>query len=142
MTGLTIRTPAILGRTAFDQLFEQFFNDPVPMIKRSTEGYPLTDIYKDESGNAIIEMALAGFSKEDFLIEIKENTITISFHGKPGRAEDRPQRRIAKRSFSKKFIDFDNQHDLIKSTAAFENGLLKITIPPQEEALSKIIEIK
>ena len=142
MTGLTIRTPAILGRTAFDQLFEQFFNDPGPMLKRSTEGYPLTDIYKDESGNSIIEMALAGFSKEDFLIEIKENTITISFQGKPWQGEDRPQRRIAKRSFSKKFIDFDNQHDLTKSTASFENGLLKITIPSQSEEKPIIIDIK
>ena len=96
MTGITLRTPAILGRTAFDQIFDQFFNDPGPMIKRSTEGYPLTDIYKDESGNSIIEMALAGFSKEDLTVEIKENTITISFQGKPWSGEDRPQRRIAK----------------------------------------------
>ena len=142
MTGLTIRTPAILGRTAFDQLFDQFFNDPGPMIKRSTEGYPLTDIYKDESGNSIIEMALAGFAKDDILIEIKENTIAISFKGKPWRGEDRPQRRIAKRSFSKKFIDYNNQLNLLGSSATFENGLLQITIPPQEEAQSAIINIK
>ncbi len=142
MTGITLRTPAILGRTAFDQIFDQFFNDPGPMIKRSTEGYPLTDIYKDESGNSIIEMALAGFSKEDLVVEIKENTITISFQGKPWTGEDRPQRRIAKRSFSKKFIDYDNQLNLLDAAAKFENGLLKITIPPQEETLSKIIDIK
>jgi len=142
MTAITTRTPAILGRTAFDLIFDQFFSDPAPMIQRSTEGYPLTDIYKDESGNSIIEMALAGFSKEDLTVEIKENTIAISFQGKPWRGEDRPQRRIAKRSFSKKFIDYDNQLNLTAATATFENGLLQITIPPLEEVLSKIIEIE
>jgi len=142
MTGITLRTPAILGRSAFEQIFDQFFNDPTPMIKRSTEGYPLTDIYKDEEGNQIIEMALAGFSKEDLSIEIKENTIAISTVATAKR-EILPglTRRIAKRSFSKKFIDYDNNLDLEKSTASFENGLLKITIPSQNNAETITIKI-
>ena len=143
MTGLTLRTPSILGRSAFEQIFDQFFNDPGPMIKRSTDGYPLTDIYKDEDENQIIEMALAGFSKEDVLIEIKENTITITSVSKakrdsiPGLA-----RRIAKRSFSKTFVDYHNKLDLAKSTATFENGLLAITIPPVSEKAAITINIK
>ena len=31
MTNITLRAPAVLGRTAFDQLFEQFFQDPRPL---------------------------------------------------------------------------------------------------------------
>lgn len=142
MTGLTLRgtTPAILGRNAFDHLFDQFFNDPGPMIKRSTDGYPLTDIYKDDAGNQIIEMALAGFSKEDIQIESKENTISITFESMT-KGDSFANRRIARRSFSKKFVDYHNQLNFQNTTATFENGLLRITIPLREEVKSVIINI-
>ena len=138
MTTLALRTPALLGRSAFDQIFDQFFNDPVPMIKSSTNGYPLTDIYKDESNNQIIEMALAGFKKEELLIEAQENKINISADniGTDGGA---PERRIARRSFKKTFIDYHNQLDFDAATATFVDGLLRISIPPQK--VVKPIEI-
>ena len=142
MTGLTFRPPAVLGRTAFDLLFDQFFTDPGPMIKRSTDGYPLTDIYESDDGSQIIEMALAGFSKDDLSIEISENKITISYQGKPWGGEDSRPRRIAKRSFSKTFIDYQNQLDLLKAEASFENGLLKIVLPPRKEIKPITIDIK
>ena len=142
MTQLTFRTPALLGRTAIDHLFDQFFSNPQPMIKRSTDGYPLSDIYKDEANNQIIEMALAGFSKEDIKIEIKENTITISHEGKPWSGEDRPVRRIARRAFSKTFVDYNNILNLAGSKATFENGLLIIAIPPVAEKQAILINIQ
>jgi HSP20 family molecular chaperone IbpA len=143
MTAITLRTPAIMGRTMFDQIFDQIFEDPRPMIKQSTDGYPLTDIYKDESDNQVIEMALAGFSKKDVSIQIKENTIAITSVSK-ARRESIPglTRRIAKRSFSKTFVDYHNQLNFKEATANFENGLLKIVIPQREEVKAFQIEIK
>ncbi len=139
MTNLILRTPAVMGRTAFDQLFDNFFNDPRPMIKRSTEGYPLTDIYQDDDVNTIIEMALAGFSKEDIEIEIRDNTIIISSQATGDGAS---QRRIARRAFSRKFVDYDNNCNLAGSKATFENGLLKIVIPKIEQQQTITIEIQ
>ena len=143
MTAITLRTPAIMGRTMFDQIFDQFFDDPRSMIKQSTDGYPLTDIYKDEEDNQVIEMALAGFSKEDVNIQIKENTITIKSNAK---SKDQSKfglaRRIARRSFSKTFVDYHNQLNFRESIANFENGLLKITIPQREEVKPFEIKIK
>ena len=139
MTNITLRAPAVLGRTAFDQLFEQFFQDPRPLVKRTTDGYPLTDVYRDENDNQVIEMALAGFSKKDLEIKVKDNTITIehqsSTSGKSGR-------RIARRSFIKTFVDYNNTLDLAKSKANFENGLLIITIPQLEDKKALSIEIE
>ena len=142
MTQLTLRTPAVLGRTAWDQIFDQFFNDPRPMIKRSTDGYPLSDIYRDEDNNQVIEMALAGFTKEDIQIEVKLNVITISHQAEPWKGEDRPQRRIARRSFTKSFVDYNNSLDLAGSVATFENGLLKVIISLKEEAKPKTITVQ
>ena len=142
MTALTIRTPSLMGRNAFDQILEQFFKEPGSMAKQSTSGYPITDIYKDESENQIIEMALAGFSKEDVIIEVKENKISIKHQAEPWKGQSRPPRRIAKRSFDRSFVDYHNQFDLSKSTATFENGLLQIKIPPIEEKQTLVIDIK
>ena len=142
MTQLTLRAPAVLGRTAIDHLFDQFFSDPRPMIKRSTDGYPLTDLYKAEDDNQIIEMALAGFSKEDIKIEIKDNSITISHNAGAWKGEERPQRRIARRSFTKTFVDYNNTLNLAKSSAKFENGLLSIAIPKIAEQQTIVIDIK
>ena len=142
MTNITLRAPAVLGRTAFDQLFEQFFQDPRPLVKRTTDGYPLTDVYRDQDENQIIEMALAGFSKEDLEIEVKENKISISHQAEPWKGEDRPARRIARRSFSKTFVDYNNTLDLSKTQASFDNGLLVIKIPQIQEKKAIQIQIK
>ena len=73
--------PALLGNGAIDRLFEEFFQNPEPYVKQTTNGYPITDIYKEEDGSQVIEMALAGFSKEDILINTEANKITISAEG-------------------------------------------------------------
>ena len=142
MTTISLRAPAVLGRTAFDQLFEQFFQDPRPLVKRTTDGYPLTDVYRDGDDNQVIEMALAGFSKEDLEIQVKDNTITIG-HQSPVSGKDFSSgRRIARRSFTKTFVDYNNTLNLAKSKANFENGLLVITIPQLEDKKALSIEIK
>ena len=141
MTNITLRAPAVLGRTAFDQLFEQFFQDPRPLVKRTTDGYPLTDVYRDGDDNQVIEMALAGFNKDDLDIEVKENTISIR-HETETKPDERPPRRIARRSFTKTFVDYNNTLNLSKSEASFENGLLVIKIPQRSEKNAVQIKIK
>jgi HSP20 family molecular chaperone IbpA len=153
MTGLTIRTPSIMGRNVFDQIFDHFFSDHHTMIKRSTDGYPLTDIYKDSDDNQVIEMALAGFTKNDISITIQENKITIRHDGKVDdtvgsssnydvEVKTKPQRRIAKRAFSKTFVDYQNNCNLAESIATFENGLLRIIIPNNVADVPIKIDIK
>ena len=135
--------PALLGNSAIDRLFEEFFQNPEPYVKQTTNGYPLTDIYKEEDGSQVIEMALAGFSKEDILINTEANKITISADGsklKGQLAENR--RRIAKRAFKKSFVDYHNTLDFGNSNATFENGLLRIVIPLRDEVKPRQITIK
>ena len=42
MTNITLRAPAVLGRTAFDQLFEQFFPRP-PTFGQANNGWVSVD---------------------------------------------------------------------------------------------------
>ena len=133
--------PALLGNGAIDRLFEEFFQNPEPYVKQTTNGYPLTDIYKEEDGSQVIEMALAGFSKEDILINTEANKITISSKGS-GDQRLENTRRIAKRRFKKDFVDYHNTLDFGSSNATFENGLLRILIPLREEVKPRQITIK
>jgi len=105
--------PALLGNGAIDRLFENFFENPESYVKQTTNGYPLTDIYKNEDGSQVIEMALAGFNKDDLEIEVKENTISIR-HETEVKPDERPPRRIARRSFTKTFVDYNNTFNLSK----------------------------
>jgi len=132
--------PNLIGRTVWDDIFSSAFPEPEVLVRRSTEGYPLTDIYRDDNDNQIIELALAGFKQDDLSIEVKDGHITVSADKK----EDalRQGRRIAKRSFKKTFVDHSNKLDLQRSSATFEDGLLRIAVPPIEEAKSLFIEIK
>ena len=132
--------PAIMGRSVFDRIFDDFLHDPAPFVRNSTSGYPLTDIYQDEDGNQIIEMALAGFRKGDLIIETKENTVTISSERQSGDEDN--NRRIARRGFKKTFVDYGNKLDFEKASASFENGLLMVKIPQRAEKRSTLVDIK
>jgi HSP20 family molecular chaperone IbpA len=147
MTGLTLRAsvPALMGRNSLDQLFDAFFSNPMPQIEKTTQGYPLTDIYKDDDGNQIIEMALAGFAKEEISIQCAPNkTLIISSERMDGITPNQALsgRRIARRRFTKSFVDYYNQLDFGSSTATFENGLLRVKIPPIDAEEYAKIEIK
>lgn len=132
--------PNLIGRSVWDDIFSSAFPEPEVLVRRTTEGYPVTDIYRDEDDNQIIELALAGFKQEDLSIEVKDGHITVS----ADKTEDaaRKGRRIAKRSFKKTFVDHSNKLDLHKSDATFEDGLLRITVPPVAEAKPLFIDIK
>ena len=111
-------------------------------MNRTTQGYPVADIYQDE-GQTVLEFALAGFSKEDLSVEIKpeKNSITVSASNSLDEGT-RENRRVARRSFSKTYVNYDNNLDLLSSTADFKNGLLRLTIPKKIEAQPLSIEIK
>ena len=141
MTTLTLRSPSLMGRNAFEQIFDQVYGNHRNMIKQSTSGYPITDIYKDDNDNQVIEMALAGFTKDDITIEVRENKISISHQAQAWNGEEKSPRRIAKRSFNRSFVDYHNRFSLNKAKATFKNGLLQITIPLKDEAKPCMIAI-
>ena len=132
--------PSLLGRGVFDDLF-LYRKDFKRLLQQSTEGYPITDIYDDESGNTILEFALAGFAKEELSIDIKpeDNSVVV----KAASSSDASgTRRIARRSFEKTYVNYDSHLDLKRLSADYENGLLRLTIPPKEEARAISVKIK
>ena len=147
MTTLTTYRPAfrpgLLGRGVFDDVFDNFINDFPQHIKRSTQGYPVADIYTADDGSTVMEFALAGFSKEDLNIEVKPEKRSITVSASTGVDEESVNgRRIARRNFQKTYINYDDNLDLSNLSAAFENGLLTVTVPKRPEVQPLTIDIK
>jgi len=141
-TALTTYRPSLLGRGVFDDIFDSMLDFP-SLMNRTTQGYPVTDMYREENGDTVMEFALAGFSKDDLKIEIKpeKNSVTVSAdHSVSDKAPN--GKRIARRSFTKTYVNYDNNLDLNATTAEFENGLLRLIVPVKPEAKPLCIDIK
>ena len=110
---------------------------------KTTQGYPVADIYREDNGDTVMEFALAGFSKDDLSIEIRpeKNSITVSADGDETRRQ-RGRHRVARRSFTKTYVNYDNNLDLNGTTAEFENGLLRLVVPTRAEVKPLRVEIK
>ena len=134
--------PSLLGRGVFEDVIDNFFNDFPTLVKRSTSGYPVADIYRDGDGNTIMEFALAGFSRSDLNVDVQpeRRSITVSATSSEGEGEN--ARRIARRNFQKTYVNYDDNLDVSRASAIFENGLLMITVPPRPEVQPVSIKIQ
>lgn len=138
MKHLTLYRPfeSIFPADIFDDFWERFDT------RKVNQGFPKYDQYVD-GGRQIIEVALAGYAKEQLSVEVDGNTLTIAANKieDNGKNENRV---IARRSFSKRFTDPTKAWDLNAADISFVDGLLKVVIPPTKpiEAAKKVLQIK
>ncbi len=89
-------------------------------------GYPPFNIEQTDEDAFRIELAVAGFAREDLTIEFKQNTLTVS--GARPQGEDTRHflhRGIAERNFERRFGLADHVR---VANAKLENGLLTIDL--------------
>ena len=102
-------------------------------------GYPPYNIYHDED-TYVLELAVAGFAKEDITISVKELQLTVQ--GQLGASEAEPiHKGIATRDFKQDFVLAEY---VVVKGAELKDGLLRITLQQElpEELQPKIIKIK
>ena len=106
--------------------FDRLFNDlqRYTINNTSSTGFPPYNITNDED-EYTIEMALAGFSKEDLEIEVKAGTLTVRSLKESDERTALLHRGIAYRKFERKFTLAD---DIIVNNASLENGMLTIKL--------------
>ena len=137
----TLHRPGLLGRGVFDDVFDSFFNDFPTHLRQSTSGYPVADIFQDGSGNTVLEFALAGFSRDMLKIDVLPEDGSITVTGETSTDDGDTNRRIARRSFKKTYVNYDRNLDLSAVSAQFENGLLTVTGPQRPEVQPLQVEI-
>ena len=143
MNTIVTRTrPGLLGRSVVEDVFDSFFNEFSTHMRTTTQGYPVADIYRDEDGSTVLEFALAGFKKSELGINVEpaKRTITVACTVVDD-ADNAKRNRIARRNFKKTYVNYDNNLDLARASATFEDGLLTIRVPLCEEAQPLTINI-
>tara|TARA_B100000212_G_C26990743_1_gene370631 strand:- start:7 stop:432 length:426 start_codon:yes stop_codon:yes gene_type:complete len=140
MNAITIRRPGLLGHNVINEVFDNFFNDFPTHLKASTQGYPVADIYRDDDGSTVLEFALAGFKKKELAIDIQPDKRSITITGKASE-ENTKRQRIARRNFTRTYVNYDDNLDLSCACANFENGLLTVRVPQRPEVKPITIKI-
>lgn len=101
---------------------------------------------KDNEADFRLELAIPGFKKEDFNIEIDNDVLTISSEVQKentSEKENYTRREFTRTSFKRAFT-LPETVNVDEINAAYENGILLITLPKREESLPKpkrLIEI-
>ena len=132
--------PGLLGRSVVEDVLDTIFSEFTNHLKTTTSGYPVADIYREDDGSTVLEFALAGFKRSELTIGVRLDKRSITVSGTV-EGDNEKRSRIARRNFKKTYVNYDNNLDLSKASAGFEDGLLSIRVPLCEEAQPLAIEI-
>ena len=131
----------------FDNVFDHFermFNDD--FFNVPTVNYPPYNIVKTGANTYNVEVALAGFSRDDVSVEFAEGILTIkskdrTVSEKQDADGDIIHKGISKRYFSKSFTVSD---DVEIKGAELKDGLLTVSLERivPESKKARVIEIK
>ena len=141
-------TPSIYGESLFDDFFEDFFDFPVfddramqkaqkKLYGRHAANMMKTDV-KEHDGHYEVDVDLPGFKKDEISLELKDGYLVISAaKGLDTEEKEKQKKKFVRReryagSMSRSFYVGEDikQEDI---HAKYENGVLKLTLPKEEE---------
>ena len=108
--------------------FDDMFNHFEHMTNMPQVNFPPYNIVKTGDFTHDIEMALAGFGKDDIEVKYVENTLTVNSVQNDDAIDEDPSiihRGISKRQFSRSFQLAD---DVVVNGAELKDGLLKVSM--------------
>ena len=134
--------------TSFDlinSVHKQFFDKGLDVFDSAFDswskvtGFPFWNVVKYSKGKYGLELGLAGFKKENVLVEVNDGVLTIE--GKiDDAAIDYVQKGLSTKSFYKQF---SLPNEAVVDEATMEDGMLKIQFGIKEiEKKSKKVDIK
>ena len=129
-------TPYAVG---FDRIFDNLSRYTSDNMQST--GFPPYNIRKEGDYNYVIELALAGFGKEDIEVEVADGTLTIRSVKENSEDDSTVYRGISRRRFERKFTMAD---DIIVTGAKLENGMLTVDLERviPEEKKPRLISVK
>ncbi len=122
--------------------FDRIFNDFENRFQHSTTNYPPYNVIKHDENSFEIEVAVAGFDREDITIEVDQNQLVIK--GQRTKDDDASKyvyRGLAARDFERSFTLAEH---IIVGDAELTNGILRVKLTREvPEALKpRLIAIK
>ncbi len=124
----------------FDELFDRLFE----MDANTTSGYPPYNILKSDECNYTIEMAVAGFNKDQIEIELSDGELSVKSKIKDqqeNESKNMIHQGISQRSFLRKFTLSD---EIRVKNADLSDGMLRIKLEKiiPEHKKPKLISIR
>ena len=131
-------TPYAVG---FDRVFDRLDHYVTNQSRMTPTGFPPYNIRRDGDYNYVIEMALAGMSKDDLEVQVADGTLTVRSVDKQEDEGELLHRGISFRKFTRSWTLAD---DVIVKDAKMENGMLLIHLEHvvPEEKKPRVINIK
>ena len=123
----------------FDRLFDTF---ETRFANQLSTNYPPYNVIKTDENTYFVELAIAGFKKEEIQIEVEHETLTVK--GERTREESETtqylHRGLSQRNFDRKFQLAE--HMLVKG-AVIQDGILTVRLEREvpEEKKAKLIDI-
>ena len=122
----------------FDSIFDEF-DRVLESTERHNSNYPPYNIHKINENEFKIEVALAGYSKEDIELELKDSTLTVRNKQKEKIVNENTNGMIHKGISTRQFERaFTISEDIKVKNAGLKNGLLNIDleriIPDEKKA--------
>jgi HSP20 family protein len=105
--------------------------------------FPL-DLYQEKNAY-IVRAELPGFRKEDIQVEVTDGTLTITGYQKTETKSDQKEKEAQATTQERRVsrsVALPEQLKLDKIQAAYENGVLTVTLPKSEEIKPKQIAIE
>jgi HSP20 family protein len=130
-------------RSDLDTLVEEFFNDflgsrnlPASVFEdlQPKGSFPKINVSENDDGYNV-EIAVAGFGKDDVKLELKDNTLMISAEKKEEEEESDTKilrREISYRSFQRA-VRFPCEVDANKAEAGYKDGIISFKIEKKRE---------
>jgi HSP20 family protein len=116
-------------KSAMVRTFDDLFSFPI----LGFESAPALDLY-EKDGRYFIDCALPGYKKGDIRVEANDDSVTITGSYEQRKNEDKAHyhhREVRRGSFSRT-IALPQSIDRASITAAFENGMLHVTMRPTQ----------
>jgi HSP20 family protein len=126
------RSPWAGLETEIDRLFETALSD----FGGAANGRFPVDLYEDEN-NTYVRAELPGVNRDDINVEMTDGYLTITAARKSTGTDGKAEESL---SFSRA-VSIADEVQADKVTAAYENGVLTVTLPKREEAKPKKITV-
>lgn len=158
--------PTLLPIEQFENFFDDFLKGLDANVYNpnthtlSLRKFPKGDLYIDNDGNRVIELALAGYSKDQLSVTVEDGTLAIAATKCENECKCKYKCEcacreneeckccyqpgtLARRAFKQVFSSLGKDFSLEKSKVTYKDGLLKIIVPRAErQEVIKQLEIK
>ena len=128
----------------FDSIFDEF-DRMLESTERYSTNYPPYNIKRVNDTDYRIEVALAGYSKDDIEVELKDSALTVRNNSKEQTIDEKGNGVIHKGISTRQFERaFTISEDIKIKDAELKNGLLTIDLERiiPDEKKPRLIEIK